>query len=416
QLGGGFVGQQNPRIIGSAAEEFERAETKAAKAIQKHNMLINGEEHNPQMDDAFLLLGKARYFDQRYFPALEAFNYVLHKYDNDEAIVTAAIWKEKVYLRLENYNRVIENLTTILNDNPELSPQNVVEASTALAQAYINTEHIKHALKPLDMAVVNTDDKAKKGRYLFIKGQIYDRLHQPDSAQIAFNKIIDLKRRTPRMYRMHAFAEKIDNFDLEHGNRQLEIDTINELLANRENRPYLDVLYFQAAEFYKSIDSMPKAITYYNRALRTNFASHKTKAHIYRTLGKHYFDHAQYRLAGAYYDSTMVNLPEASREYRDVRRKRLNLNDVIFYEQIARKNDSILRLVRMSPEKRLAYFENYTDSLKTLAIARAERAQRQARKSRRTVNMFKRQQSQVGSRPMAGGSFYFYNSSRVAAG
>src|SRR5699024_5080756 len=116
------------------------------------------------------------------------------------------------------------------------------------------------------------------------------------------------------------------------------------------------------------------------------------------------------------YDSTMVNLPEASREYRDVRRKRLNLNDVIFYEQIARKNDSILRLVRMSPEKRLAYFENYTDSLKTLAIARAERAQRQARKSRRTVNMFKRQQSQVGSRPMAGGSFYFYNSSRVAAG
>jgi len=61
----------------SKNENFERAEDKAAKAIQKHNINIAGTEYNPQMDEAFLLLGKARYYDQRFFPALEAFNYII---------------------------------------------------------------------------------------------------------------------------------------------------------------------------------------------------------------------------------------------------------------------------------------------------------------------------------------------------
>jgi hypothetical protein len=30
----------------------------------------------------YLLLGKARYYDQRFIPALDAFNYILYKYPN----------------------------------------------------------------------------------------------------------------------------------------------------------------------------------------------------------------------------------------------------------------------------------------------------------------------------------------------
>jgi hypothetical protein len=31
---------------------------------------------NFQIDEAYLLLGKARYYDQRFIPALDAFNYI----------------------------------------------------------------------------------------------------------------------------------------------------------------------------------------------------------------------------------------------------------------------------------------------------------------------------------------------------
>jgi hypothetical protein len=63
---------------------FDRAETKAIKAIQKHSMNIAGTEKNPQMDEAHLILGKARYYDQRFIPALEAFNYILYKYPSSD--------------------------------------------------------------------------------------------------------------------------------------------------------------------------------------------------------------------------------------------------------------------------------------------------------------------------------------------
>ena len=74
---------------------FLKAEEKAAKAIQKHSMDISDQERNPQTDEAFLLLGKSRYFDERYIPALEAFNYVLRKYEESDKLNEATIWREK---------------------------------------------------------------------------------------------------------------------------------------------------------------------------------------------------------------------------------------------------------------------------------------------------------------------------------
>jgi hypothetical protein len=43
------------------------AETKATKAIQKHSMNIDGGKET-QIDEAYLLLGKSRYYDQRFIP------------------------------------------------------------------------------------------------------------------------------------------------------------------------------------------------------------------------------------------------------------------------------------------------------------------------------------------------------------
>lgn len=47
----------------SINDNFNRAEEKATKAIQKHSMVINDKEHNSQIAKAFLLLGKSRYYD-----------------------------------------------------------------------------------------------------------------------------------------------------------------------------------------------------------------------------------------------------------------------------------------------------------------------------------------------------------------
>ena len=108
----------------SKNEKFNRAEEKAVKAIQKHSMNIQGKEKNPQIDEAYLLLGKARYFDQRFVPALEAFNYILYKYPASDKINQAKVWREKTNIRLDNDELAIKNLKRLL-EQEEIEGQEI---------------------------------------------------------------------------------------------------------------------------------------------------------------------------------------------------------------------------------------------------------------------------------------------------
>ena len=96
-------------------QNFGYAEEKAVKAIQRHSMLIEGKERNPQIDEAYLLLGKARYFDQRFIPALEAFNYILRRYPASNNIIHARVWREKTHMRLDNNRLAVNNLKKVLD-------------------------------------------------------------------------------------------------------------------------------------------------------------------------------------------------------------------------------------------------------------------------------------------------------------
>lgn len=129
---------------------FQKAEEKAVKAIQKHSMMFRNREKNPQIDEAYLLLGMARYYDQRFIPAQEAFNYILYKYPNSDKINQARVWREKVNLRLENEELAINNLKRLIKLE-RLQDQEYADAKATLAQAYINLQHKDSAVQELKL-------------------------------------------------------------------------------------------------------------------------------------------------------------------------------------------------------------------------------------------------------------------------
>jgi len=394
---------------------FQRAEDKATKSIQKHNMRIAGTEYNPQMDEAFLLLGKARYFDQRFFPALEAFNYILTDYPESDRLVTAKVWREKTYMRMGNNELALQNLKKLFREEIEFEDEDLANASAAMAQAYLNLEQKDSAIAPLENAIKYTSSKEEKGRYLFIKGQIYDRLGVRDSANKAFDDVIELNRKSPRVYMINAYVEKAKNFDYDQEDRLAFRELLEEMQENRENRPFLDKIYYQIAEYYRETDSLEGSVEYYNKSLRTQSQDRYLRSRDYLTLGNINFDDAEYKIAGAYYDSTLTNLEENTREYRGIRKKRENLDDVILYEDIARKSDSILNLVGMSAADRLAYFEEVTAQMKQKAIAEAEALKKEG-EEKKAGNLFGRTQSRAGSSLSSNSTFYFYSDNQVARG
>ncbi|MDG1730517.1 MAG: hypothetical protein P8I04_11725 [Algibacter sp.] len=399
----------------SKNENFTRAEEKAVKAIQKHSMNIKGKEKNPQMDEAYLLLGKTRYFDQRFIPALEALNYILYKYPASDKINQAKVWREKANIRLDNNELAIENLKRLLKQE-DIEGQDLADATSILAQAYLNTKSVDSAITQLEIASNATKNNDERGRYRFIQGQLYNELGYKDSANIAFDKVIELNRRTPRIYMISAHLEKIKNFDFENGNKLEVTELLSELEENRENRPFLDKIYHQIGAYHLQNGSDSLAVAYYNKSLRTDTRDKILKSKNYETLGDMNFDASVYAEAGMYYDSTMSNLALNSKPYRVIKRKRDNLEDVIYYEAIAKVNDSVLRLVNLSEPEKLAYFESFIEVLKEQAEAEKEKQEAAERNSGlATVNSIGAQPNRVGSQATAN-NFYFYNPTTVAYG
>jgi tetratricopeptide (TPR) repeat protein len=399
----------------SKNESFSKAEEKAVKAIQKHSMNIDGKEKNPQMDEAYLLLGKARYFDQRFVPSLEAFNYILYKYPASDKINRAKVWREKANIRLDNNELAIKNLKRLLKQE-HLEGQDLADATSILAQAYVNVKIIDTAITQLEIASNATKSNDERGRYRFIQGQLYNTLGYKDSANIAFNKVIELNRKTPRIYMISAYLEKVKNFDFEKGDKLEMNELLAELEENRENRPFLDKIYHHTATYHLKNGSDSLAVAYYNKSLRTDSRDKLLKAKNYEALGDINFDASVYASAGKYYDSTMSNLVLNSKSYRIIKRKRDNLEDVIYYESIAKANDSILNLVNLSEEERLTYFNTFVSNLKSQAEAekgKEEAANRDTGLA--TVNTIGSRPNSFNSTPQSN-NFYFYNPTTVAYG
>lgn len=393
---------------------FARAEEKATKAIQKHSMYIDGKEYNPQVDEAYMLLGKARYYDKRFIPAIDAFNFILDKYPTSNNINRAKVWKAKSNIRLRNEDVALENLQKMI-DEEDLEEEELAEAAAMMTQAYINLDSISEALPYIKLASEYTKDNELKGRYAYIKGQIYNILEQKDSANLAFDEVIELNRRSPRVYMINAHMAKMRNFDYEKGDKVAMLEFLFKMKKNRENRPFLDKIYNQFGEYYRNTKNIDTAITWYNESIQDFKNDNVLQSKNYTTLAEIHFDRALYSYAGAYYDSTITFLTENSREWRRVKKKRANLADVIKYEAIAKTDDSILRIVGMSEAERIQYFEEYTLKLRDKAI-KDSLANMKAEEGVANKEFFKKNGSGDEKAGAAGGKFYFYNPSTISYG
>lgn len=387
---------------------FLRAEEKATKAIQRHSMDIKDEERNPQTDEAFLLLGKARYFDERYIPALESFNYILNKYTESDKLNEASIWREKVNIRLENEDLAIKNLKRLMKFE-QLKDQEYADARAMMAQAYINLNVRDTAVQNLKIASYYTKKNPEKGRYYYIIGQLYNQLGYKDSANYAFDRVIELNRKSPRVYMINAEIQKFRNTEVTKENEEELLEYLTDLEENRENRPFLDKIYRQLAEFHLNQEADSLALVYFNKSLRASQNKPKLNALNYENLAEYNFDESSYKAAGAYYDSVLTNLDENTKKYRSIKKKLDNLEDVIKYEDVVQYADSVITIFEMPKEEQLAYFGKYIEGLE-----KAKEAAQKKEKDRITSGFVAFTKSKGGKENK--GKFYFYNITSLGYG
>ena len=364
-IGAGF-NTKSKTTTKKATTPFDIAEEKAVKTIQRHAMNIDGLERNAQIDDAYLLLGKARYYTQRFIPAVEAFNYVIANYPNADLIAETKIWRAKTNVRLDNEEFALESLNLLLNvkDTMEANlPDEIKEqAHTTLAMAYEKLDSTIMVKKHLRLASKTQKNTAQSARNLFILGQIYNEENKKDSAFSIFSELANRKK-APYRYRIFANVALAQN-STNDTTANFVLKKLNKLIANRDNKAYLDALYYQVGVINENSDSINSAIDYYNKSLQQNGGT-KQKTFAYQRLGEIYFNKDNYLTANSYYDSVLQLATDTLElRIRRVKRKSKNLASLINYENTISKNDSILNLVSLSKEERTSFFEKYIDSIK----------------------------------------------------
>ncbi len=353
--------------------DFELAEAKATKAIQKHSMNIQGNEKNYQIDEAYLLLGKARYYDQRFIPSLEAFNYILYKYPNSSNIYEAKIWREKTNVRLGNEAVAIKNISKLIKDNEfvkkeikkqKLEKQEFANANAILASAFLNLEEIDSAVVKLKLANKFTKINEEKERYSFLLGQLYEEAGKKDSAIYFYQTVIDMNRKAERRFVIQAYAKKAMLSEYKDADYDLFVEKSKKIMEDRENRPYLDVIYHSIAVFYDHHNDKEAALDFYNASLEAKSPDAYLNASNYRNIGDLYFKHTEYVNAAKNYDKSLELLNPKTREFLKISRVRKNLDEAIVNETIAKRNDSIIYVANLKEPEQIVYYENYIQKLK----------------------------------------------------
>ena len=391
---------------------FTKAEEKATLAIQKHSMNVAGKEKNPVMDEAYLLLGKSRYFDNRFIPALEAFNYILYKYPTSELINQVKIWKEKVNIRIDQNKYAIDNLKELLEET-NLSKDERSSAYSYISQAFINIEQLDSSLFYLKKSIFKQKDLVKNTRKKFLLAQLYQELLVTDTAYTLYSEIIDLHRKIPREFYVNSYIKRSmvsDSID----NSLLELELLAE---NFENNNFLDIIFHQLAMLnlkkrdliqneeimFQKLDST--AVTYFNKSLRTDSNEQFLVAKNYNELAELNFRNKNYLESGLYYDSTLTQLNNRSRKFRKISRKRENLNDLIYYETVSSELDSIIDLIEMPNEKRIDYFKKYVEKINE--SQKKEKNKNKNFGSSNSISLLSDSNEAL---------FYFYNSTAIAYG
>ena len=393
--------------------DFEISEEKAVKAIQKHSMNISGKEKNSRIDEAYFLLGKSRYYTSRFVPAMEAFNYVIKNYPEASLIDQTTIWKAKTNIRLFNEELAIEELEDFL-EKEKIDAKNLEDAYITMALAYRQLDSIFLVVENLHKAVELSKNPTKKARNLFILGQLYRQENDLNNSQQTFQELIDFKK-APYKYKVHAEIEKVKNFQLA-GVPDEAIPRLEQLIKIRENRPYLDELYYHLALLQSKKGERELALLNYEKSVHAKNAKKFQKGLSYEASGDIYFEDTNYFMAYSFYDSVLQVSGELdTKRIRKLRRKKQGLESVLIFEDLIERNDSIWAVLSMDKEAQTAHFKKYIEDLKLKEEQAKEQAEFLEDLKRYEATGLASTQTSV-KKSNKKGAWYFYNEQTASIG
>ena len=318
----------------SPTEFFKIPEEKAIKAIQKSN-----KKDVAVRDRAYLLLGKSRFYDQRYVSALQAFNNI------ENSFLVREYWKALVYMTIDQNELALKAIEKGLNNKSEIQGESKF-LNLALIQYYINVKNYDKAVKSLVEFLTSSNDKKLKARLNYILAQIYLEKKENEKAKAALKNVINSG--VNKSHSLILWSKLIYNNLINSPDNNL----FKKLIRSERYRQHISLInYFNAKLILSSQPKQAKDL--FSNAVESEKIDFTLKSKIYDELYKIYLSEKDYLLASKYLDSSLAYIDPSTIKYFRLNKSRKKLNEVAKLEKENQLLDSLIYVNSLSENERI---------------------------------------------------------------
>lgn len=312
--------------------------------IKKTSKIILDRPVSKWVDDSYLLLGKAYLFKADYFAAQDVFTYVENRYQKTPIVMDARVWSIFALDRAKMTREAEAALTNFRNENEAKIPKELKPFySSVAADVFIKQKKYESAIQQLHVALKLTKGKKNRARYHFILAQLYQLTDKPDSVKYFLRKCVKSNPNFEMAFQAKLNLAKTyvrgDKNSMKQARKYLK-----SMLKEDKNSAYFDQIYYQLGNIEKEDDNTKDAIEYYKKSTETSQDNLNQKGISSLALAELYFELPDYKLAQAYYDSTIRFIQPSHPDYGAISKKQSVLTELITYKITFQKEDSLLYL------------------------------------------------------------------------
>ncbi|TAH01784.1 MAG: hypothetical protein EAZ15_06665 [Sphingobacteriales bacterium] len=381
--------------------------TNLNEVIKRANTIALEKSASTWVDDAYLLLAKAEYYKGNFFNAAEYFDYVSLNYTGKKEAnnrLEALICNAKTNMAIQRQPEA-DSLLNLASQIVTKSKMHQSILNATLAQAAVNNNDDKTAIKYLKQAIKLSKNKFDTIRWTFILAQLEENVGLNNDAFAHYTRVVKSNASfelsfIANLYRIKVKeAQKGENFD--------KIATLKKLIKDDKNFEYIDQIYYQIAMAYLQTGKLDLALQNFKKSVDTNPGSEQQKGLSSLKLAEINFDSLKnYVKAQVYYDSTLQFLPKDYIGYELVEKKAKNLQYLADRMQIVDKTDTLLALAALPDSVRTKKI-NAMIALKIKAVREKD--------SLSNVQLLPSSNA-FDNKTKSNGVFYFNNSSATSQG
>lgn len=398
-----------PSFDSSLAKGYEKEIQEAVKmasiAIQRH-------PNSKWVDDAYILVGKARTYSLDWGNAIQTFKYVNTRSDDRDAKHLAIINLIRTYVEHKEMNNAQAAIDFL--DKARLSKTNKKKFLLEKAYYYQMRDNYDQMVRSLTSADKLLRKKDRRGRIYFIIGQVYQELGFESEAYNYYKKCLGTNPEYEvdfyaRLY-MAQVTEISRNRDVNAARK-----SFRKLLKDSKNKEFQDKIYYEMGIFELKQDNMKEAIHFLNRSVRSG-NNKRIQGEAYLKLGEIYYDTLKnYELSQAYYDSAISALPQDYDNYASIKARQEILNEFVKHLKTVQWQDSLLSLAGLDSAAIRVMVDSVVTAERKLAQLKEgkkkKRSNRVAIEAVASNNFF----NDSGPNQMAG-DWYFGNPASIGQG